>query len=261
MTVGPNVQVGATTTGFWLGTQTVNLNGGEVWLASNASVGWNNPFAVTAGTTTSAIVNNATSTGAIRSIILNGVISGGGPGSTLTFRNQGYMPFDGTTGSKGFIITRDSTFEGTIRVENTHATYGSFLRIGGANTITTDGRNLAAGGNFGSLHANADIVLAHVRSALLLMRNDAHTFANPISGTGEFGFTGSNSFSGLIDIQQGKLGLTGADSENAHRRLAHQLVRRPRHFLRPAQLCLRHLEDRRRLPNRPQRSRDWHGRL
>jgi hypothetical protein len=185
MTVGPNVQVGATTTGFWLGTQTVNLNGGEVWLASNASVGWNNPFAVTAGTTTSAIVNNATSTGAIRSIILNGVISGGGPGSTLAFRNQGYMPFDGTTGSKGFIITRDSTFEGTIRVENTHATYGSFLRIGGANTTTTDGRNLGAGGNFGSLHANADVVLAHVRSALLLMRNDAHTFANPISGTGE----------------------------------------------------------------------------
>lgn len=198
MTVGPNVQVGATTTGFWLGTQTVNLNGGEVWLASNASVGWNNPFAVTAGTTTSAIVCNATSTGAIRSIILNGVISGGGPGSTLAFRNQGYMPFDGTTGSKGFIITRDSTFEGTIRVENPHATYGSFLRIGGANTATTDGRNLAAGGNFGSLHANADIVLAHVRSALLLMRNDAHPFANPISGTSQVGGAFPITLSGLV---------------------------------------------------------------
>lgn len=185
MTVGPDVQIGAATTGSWLGTQAVNLNGGEVWLSANSSVGWGNPFAVTAGTTTSAIVNNATSTGAVRSIILNGVISGGGTGSVLTFRNQGYMPFDGTTGSKGFIITRASTFEGTIRVENTHATYGSFLRIGGANTTTTDGRNLAAGGNNGSLHANANIVLDNARAVMLLMRNDAHAFGSTVSGVGE----------------------------------------------------------------------------
>lgn len=151
---------------------------------------WNNPFAVTAETTTSAIVCNATSTGAVRSIALNGVISGGGAGSVLTFRNQGYMPvIEGgipATGSKGFILTQSNTFTGTIRVEDAsnNVNYGSFLRVG-AGTTSTDGRNYSNGGNLGTLPTAAAVDLVNVRSVLLLMRNDTHSFANNLSGQGQ----------------------------------------------------------------------------
>jgi len=222
LTIGENVEVSRVASGAWLGTQTVKLDGGRVALAPNASVGWSNAFEIEPGTTTSAIVNNATSTGAVRSIALNGVISGGGTGSILTFRNNGYMPFNGLTQSKGFIITRNSTFQGTIRVEDAtgNATWGSFLRIGADRNNDNDGRNYSSGGNNGSLNANAAIDLVNTRSVLLLMRNDAYTFANTISGSGELWvgtssntstnsqvvtLSGNNSYSGSTIISAGTL--------------------------------------------------------
>jgi fibronectin-binding autotransporter adhesin len=222
LTIGENVEVSRVASGAWLGTQTVRLDGGRVALAPNASVGWSNAFEIEPGTTTSAIVNHATSTGAVRSIALNGVISGGGTGSVLTFRNNGFMPFNGLTESKGFIITRDSTFQGTIQVEDAtgNATWGSFLRIGADRNNDTDGRNYGSGGNNGSLNANAVIDVVNTRSVLLLMRNDAYTFANTISGLGELWvgtssntstnsqvvtLSGNNSYSGSTIISAGTL--------------------------------------------------------
>jgi fibronectin-binding autotransporter adhesin len=157
-----------------------------------------------------------------RRTALNGVISGGGTGSVLTFRNNGYMPFNGLTESKGFIITRNSTFQGTIRVEDGsgNSSYGSFLRIGADRNNDNDGRNYGNGGNNGSLDANAAIELVNARSVLLLMRNDAYTFANTISGLGELWvgtssntstnsqvvtLSGNNSYSGSTIISAGTL--------------------------------------------------------
>jgi len=93
----------------------------------------------------------------------------------------------------------------------------------GQNTIFAGTLQLGDGSSSGSL-ADASAIAIGPASTFHFNRTNSDTdFPNTFSGTGtvlksvaavEFGLTGTNSFSGLIDIQAGKIAFANANSEN-----------------------------------------------
>ena len=107
------------------------------------------------------------------------------------------------TGAGTFVLASNHTYTGPTSVA------AGLFQLGNGSTTGIISRastiDVASGATFQFNRSNSDTA-----------------FSNTITGSGtllktggnEFGFTGVNTFSGLIDIQQGKIGLQGVDSEN-----------------------------------------------
>jgi autotransporter-associated beta strand protein len=115
------------------------------------------------------------------------------------------------TGSSGL----SKTGAGTFVLASNHS-------YTGPTSITAGLFQLGNGGTTGIVSRSSTIDVASGATFQFNRSNSDTGFSNTITGGGtllktggnEFGFTGVNTFSGLIDIQAGKIGLTGVDSEN-----------------------------------------------
>jgi autotransporter-associated beta strand protein len=148
------------------------------------------------------------SAGTLRALKLQGVVSGSGG---LTVEDiAGSM----TDVNRGFILTQNNTFDGTLTIG-----IGTPLRVGGIPgevDASNPGLLAAAAGTLGS----ASVVNNGI---LTISRTDAHSIANPISGTGAirigipaaatlgdtstqvFTYTGSATHSGTTTVHNGSL--------------------------------------------------------
>jgi len=135
------------------------------------------------------------------------------PSSVAVSHGDNFITFTGSsitgttgitkTGAGTFVLANNNTYTGPTSVG------AGIFRLGGGGTTGIISRastiDVAAGATFHFNRSNSDT-----------------TFSNTITGSGtllktgtnEFGFSGVNTFSGLIDIQGGKIALAGVDSEN-----------------------------------------------
>jgi len=174
------------------------------------------------------------STGASRPIYNNVIFGGNISVGGVNGYGSGLLTFSGTIdlGGAQRIITVNSpvTLAGIISNGGLTKNGEGTLSLTGANAYT--GQNtifagtlqLGDGGGSGSL-ANASTIAIGPGAAFQFNRTNSDTdFPNNFSGSGtilksvggavEFGLTGTNSFSGLIDIQAGKIAFAGASSAN-----------------------------------------------
>ncbi len=140
-----------------------------------------------------------------------GSVDLGGATRILTVNSP--VTLAGGVGNGG--LTKNGTNTLTLTGANTYT---------GQNTIFAGTLQLGDGGTTGSLADGSAIAIGPNGVFQFNRTNSDTTFANNLSGSGvirksigggiEFGLTGTNSFSGLIDIQAGKIALSGAESEN-----------------------------------------------
>ncbi len=189
------------------GTGPLILNGGTTFasdsgapraLANNVTLGGN----VTLG-------QSPVGTGALN---FTGALDLGGTTRTLTINNAN-TTFTGVVSNGGLAKAGMGTL--TLAGANTYT---------GMNTLFAGILQLGAGGASGSL-ADASAIAIGPNAIFQFNRSSSDVdFPNNMSGTGtilktvggavEFGLTGTNTFSGTIDIQEGKIAFAGANSEN-----------------------------------------------
>ncbi|HXI72373.1 MAG TPA: autotransporter-associated beta strand repeat-containing protein, partial [Verrucomicrobiae bacterium] len=144
-------------------------------------------------------------------LTFSGAVDLGGATRTLTINSP--VTLAGVVSNGG--LTKNGTGTLTLTGANTYT---------GQNTLFAGTVQLGDGSSSGSL-ADASAIAIGPNATFQFNRTNSDTdFPNNFSGTGtilksvggavEFGLTGMNSFSGLIDIQAGKISFAGADSEN-----------------------------------------------
>ena len=208
-------------------TGTTTLNVGSLRVGGDTSCG-TGPLVLNGGTTFAsdsgaarAPVNNVTlggnitlgqSAGGTGALNFSGTFDLGGTTRTLTINNPG-TTLSGVVSNGG--LTKGGSGTLTLSGANTYT---------GMNTLFAGTLQLGAGGASGSL-ADASAIAIGPNAIFQFNRSSSDTdFPNNISGTGtilktvggavEFGLTGTNTFSGLLDIQEGKIAFVGANSEN-----------------------------------------------
>ena len=198
-----------------LGTGTVTLDGGTLAVGgiqgSGAQGNWTFNNAISLGTSGSNYIDHQIpyTTTTARWLKLEGVMSGSGD---LTFKNSGNGGITMTSDEYGYVLTGANTFTGNMGINAS-----TYVRIGGQAAGTLN----ANAGNFGSI---ASAVAITNNGVLRLTRNDAWTFANNISGTGQLkvggtiGTTtgqvvtvsGTNTYTGATTVVNGRMNLTGS---------------------------------------------------
>jgi autotransporter-associated beta strand protein len=144
-------------------------------------------------------------------LTFSGTVDLGGATRTLTVNSP--VTLAGTVSNGG--LTKNGSGTLTLTGANTYT---------GQNTIFAGTLQLGDGSSSGSL-ANASAIAIGPNATFQFNRTNSDTdFPNNFSGTGtilksvggavEFGLTGTNTFSGLVDIQAGKIAFAGASSEN-----------------------------------------------
>ena len=196
-----------------LGTGTVTLDGGTLAVGgiqgSGAQGNWTFNNAISLGTAGTNYIDNQLPTSATvnRWLKLESVMSGSGG---VTFKNTTASAMNND--EYGHVITGTNTFTGNMGISS-----GTFVRIGGQAAGTLN----ANAGNNGSIASSVAITNDGV---LRLTRNDAWTFANNMSGTGQLKIggtvgtttsqvvtlSGTSSYSGATTVVNGRLNLTGS---------------------------------------------------
>ena len=207
-------------------TGTTTLNAGTLLMGNDTVLGIG-PLVLNAGTTFASDSGGARSP--VNPLTLGGNMtlgqSAGGTGS-LTF--SGAFDLGGATRTLT-INNPNTTLAGTISNGGLTKAGTGTLTLVGANTYTGQTTlfagtlQLGTGGSFGST-ADASAIAIGPNATFQFNRTSSDTdFPNNISGPGtilktvagvEFGLTGTNSFSGGLDIQAGKIAFAGANSEN-----------------------------------------------
>ncbi len=207
------IRNGATAWGANTAADAITLNGGTLAAGgiSGTQGNWTWNSKMTLADATSSSIDNQLFNGTNRWLKLEGAISGSSLNTgTLTFRNtnSGVMNND----EYGFILSGANTFTGGLTINAS-----TFVRIGGAAAGTA---NADAGSN-GSLASSLAITNNGV---LRLTRNDAWTLGNTITGSGQLKvggtlgtttsqvvtLSGTNSYTGLTTVVNGRLNLTGS---------------------------------------------------
>jgi autotransporter-associated beta strand protein len=189
------------------GTGPLILNGGTLFASDSGAV-----RAPTNNLTIGGNVTFGQSSGGSGSLTFSGAVDLGGTNRMLTINNTN-TTFAGVISNGGLTKAGSGTL--TLTGADTYT---------GLNTLFTGTLQLGAGGASGSL-ADASAIAIGPNAIFQINRSSSDTdFPNSISGIGtllktvgggvEFGLTGTNSFSGLIDIREGKIALAGANSEN-----------------------------------------------
>ena len=125
-------------------------------------------------------------------------------------------------------INNATTISGVVSNGGLSKTGSGSLTLSGTNTYTgqttvfTGIVQLGDGGGTGSLDPTSVIAIGPSGKFQYNRTNNLNPFANTLAGTGtlvktntgELGLTGTNSFSGTLDVQQGKLGLSGSACVN-----------------------------------------------
>lgn len=216
---------GATAWGSNPDPDSILLNGGTLAVGGmSGAVGnwtWTNGITLATGTTSFIDDQNVAGTG--RSLLLNGAIAGSG---NLVFRESLVGATTFTSPDAGFILTGVNTMSGTVTiggpVENGVAGRLTYLRVGGVGGSSTS-TGIGASGSLGTATITNNGVLT-------FSRNDAHTVAGSIHGTGSvrvgystaagaesqnITLTGVNTYSGDTRVNMGTLTLaTGASLPN-----------------------------------------------
>ncbi len=184
---------GGTVRAIWnqassFGTGTITLGGGGIATGTNftGSVGnwtWNNAITLTDSTTS--FIDNQNIAGSARWLKLEGAVSGSG---NLEYRDTG-TGFDNL--DLGHIIAATNSNTGTVTIGS-----GTEVRVGG----TAAGTFNANYGNFGKLADDSATVVND--GTLTFARQDAHTVANAISGSGIVRIGGANSIGGTTTNAQ-----------------------------------------------------------
>jgi autotransporter-associated beta strand protein len=198
-------------------TNTVTLNSGWLRVGHNLAFGSAalvlNGGTLSDATGTHRIIGNAVTVGGDFTLgaarpapDLNGTVDLGGAVRTITVSNSATI--NGVIGNGGLVKSGDST----LTLANTSSYTGPTIINAGVLELV----------NGGGLDVASSISIGANGTFQFNRTNNLGSFANQISGsglllktnTGEFGLTGSNSFSGTVVIQQGKFAFSGAASEN-----------------------------------------------
>lgn len=177
-------------------------------------------------------VTFASNTGGSRSPV-NNVTLGGNVTLGQASGGTGALNFTGAfdLGGATRILTINSpvTLSGVVSNGGLTKNGTNTLALAGTNTFTgpvtlfAGSLQLGNGGVSGSLADTVGVAIGPTATLHFNRSSSDASFPNPLSGSGtvlkslvgiEFGLTGTNTFSGLIDIQEGKLAFAGADSEN-----------------------------------------------
>jgi autotransporter-associated beta strand protein len=207
------VRNGATAWGANTAADAITLNGGTLVVGgiSGTQGNWAWNTKMTLADATSSSIDNQLFSGTNRPLKLEGAISGGTLNTgTLTFKNTNSAVMNND--EFGFILSGANTFTGGLTINPS-----TYVRIGGSAAGTADSN----AGNNGSLASTLAITNNGV---LRLTRNDAWTFGNPIAGSGQLKvggnqgtstsqvvtLSGTNSYTGLTTVVNGRLNLTGS---------------------------------------------------
>ena len=199
---------------------TVTVNAGKLLVGANTSSG-TGPLVLNDG------VTFASDTNAARSLA-NNVTLGGNVTLGQLAGGTGNLIFNSTfnlgAATRTLTINNATAISGVVSNGGLSKTGSGMLALSGANTYTGQTTiyagmmQLGDGGGSGSLDPTGIIAIGPNGSFQYNRSNNLNPFANNLAGTGtlvktnigELGLTGTNSFSGTIDIQQGKLGLSGS---------------------------------------------------
>ena len=174
----------------------------------------------------------ANSTAASRPVYNNVTMGGDFTVGGVAGYGAGLLTFSGSFNLGGaartLTINSPVTLSGAVSNGGLAKSGPETLTLAGVNTYTgqtvvyAGTLQLGDGAGSGSLDAATAIAIGPGGIFQFSRTNNLSSFANNLSGigtliktnTGELGLTGTNSFSGTLDIQQGKLGLSGAACVN-----------------------------------------------